>query len=414
MAIELPKGLSPLPKIECGKKIEIEEFDAAVAKAKADIAALTSGGLADSIGSLKSSIDSAAAKIKEKLDNNLIGKIPKIDLKLQDEFKNAINLFVSGNSTDAAASIKNISAKFPNFDIQKALNSAAGILPAGAIPSNSAELIEADLSKMNSNLKIALPKIQQLGGDISSGVTSLLETAQTAVGSAISSITSGSGTTDGLNSLASEAQAAVSDAAGELSKLGGAFSAKDGPISKVIDSLSDTASSLAENLTKGIAKIQEFDCCKDVPNQKIIEGVVVESATPPVKPTVDALREDPPTPAPKPATPVLVDKYSYPFWTKSIKDSFLDTIAPLVDGKRSPISNRIPLDRNSPAAFRAASKILDPALRAADEPLGSIPIEELERNTAMRKSLNAAITYLNDCGQFYYYRVENNLIDTLK
>ena len=421
MAFTVPEITIPgLNQAPCGLNPKIEELNAVKDKAQAEINSLTSGtgGITDSIAALSSSVSSAVSEVAAKLNKNLLEDLPTIGLKLQDEFHSAINSFGTGQSGAALTKLKEIEKQFPSFDMQKALDAAAGILPAGAIPENAAELIKTDLSKMNSDLEIALPKFQQLGGDISSGVTSLLGNAQTAVGSALSSISSGSGTTEGLTGLASEAQTAVSDAAGELSKLGGAFSAKDGPISKLMTSLSDTSSSLSANLTEGIAKIPAFDICTQVPNLQVVNGVVEELAIAPTKPTVDSEPPTLPAPAPKPDIPVLVDKYSFPFWTESIKDSFLDTFAPLVDGKRPPISNKIPLDRSWPDAFSNALKILTPATMGRREIENNISdklsIQELNRICAMQQSLNTAYSYLNGCDRFYLNRVKNNLIDRLE
>jgi len=419
MAFTVPEITTPgLNEAPCGLNPKIEELNAVKDKAQAKINSLTSssGGITDSIAALSSSVSSAVSEVAAKLNENLFADIPTIGLKLQDEFHSAINSFGTGQQGAGLTKLKEIEKQFPSFDMQKALDAAAGILPAGAIPANATDIIKDDLSKMNSNLEIAIPKIQQLGGNISSEVTSLLQGAQTAVGSALSSITSGSGTTGGLTGLASEAQTAVSDAVGELSKLGGAFSAKDGPISGLMTSLGDAASSLSANLTEGIAKIPSFDICTAVPNLQVVNGVVEELAIAPTKPTVDSEPPIPPVVAPKPATPVLVDKYSFPFWTESIKDSFLDTIAPLVDGKRPLISNRIPLDRSWPAAFSEASKILDTANIGVEEEVNkkNKSIEELQRQIAMQNSIGAASDYLNTSGRFYLHRVRNNLIDRLE
>ena len=418
MAFTVSKITTPgLNEAPCGLNPKIEELNAVKDKADAAINSLTSssGGITDSIASLGSSISSNVSEVAAKLNKNLLEDLPTIGLKLQDEFHSAINSFGTGQQGAGLTKLKEIEKQFPSFDMQKALDAAAGILPAGAIPENAAELIKTDLSKMNSDLEIALPKFQQLGGDISSEVTSLLGNAQTAVGSALSSISSGSGTTEGLTGLASEAQTAVSDAAGELSKLGGAFSAKDGPISGLMTSLGDAASSLSANLTEGIAKIPAFDICTMVPNLQVVNGVVEELAIAPTKSTVNSEPPTPPTQAPTQAIPVLVDKYLFKFWTENIKDSFLDAIAPLVDGKRPPISNRIPLDKNWPAAFSEASKILEPVLRGRENiNMNNMSVEELKIFNAMQESVNAALSYLNGCGRFYRNRVENNLIDTLK
>ena len=431
----VPKITTPgLNDAPCGLNAKIEELNAIKSKAAGAINSLTSstGGIASSIASLKSSISSNVSEVTAKLNKNLLGDLPTIGLKLQDEFHSAINSFGTGQPAAALTKLKEIQKQFPTFDIQKALNAAGGILPAGAIPANAADLIKGDLSKMMSNLEIALPKFQKLGGDISSGVTSFLGNAQTAVGSALSSIKSGSGTTVGLTGLASEVQTAMSSASGELSKLGGAFSAKAGPISGLVTSLSDTASSLAGNLTKGIAKIPKFDICTAVPNQQVVNGEVKELPIPPVKPTVNAEPPTPPTPAPKPATPVLVDKYSFPWWTKAMRDEVVELIAPgklaneaaleagasVASTKTTWLANKIPLDTSWPQNHEKAIKILteaisesrynpytDPALTKEEH------MKRYEATVLLILELKGVTDRLN---RIYNNRVKNNLIDKLE
>ena len=190
MAFTVPKITIPgLNEAPCGLDPKIEELNAIKSKATAALDSLTSsaGGIADSIATLGSSISSSISEVAAKLNENLLGDLPTIGLKLQDEFHSAINSFGTGQPVAALTKLREIEKQFPDFDMQKALDAAGGILPAGAIPANATDLIKGDLSKMISNLEIALPKIQQLGGDISSGVTSFLGNAQTAVGSALSS-----------------------------------------------------------------------------------------------------------------------------------------------------------------------------------------------------------------------------------
>ena len=402
-------GLNSAP---CGLNPKIEEFNAIKSKATTAIDSLTSstGGIADSIATLGSSISSSISEVAAKLNENLLGDLPTIGLKLQDEFHSAINSFETGQQGAGLTKLKEIEKQFPSFDIQKALDAAAGILPAGAIPANATELIKTDLSKMNSNLDLALPKIQQLGGDISSGVTSLLQTAQTSVGSALSTITSESGTTGGLTGLASEAQTAVGDAVGELSKLGGAFSAKDSPISALMTSLGDAASSLSANLTEGIAKIPAFDICTQVPNLQVVNGVIEELAISPTKPTVDSEPPIPPTPAPEPVVPVLDDRYTFPWWTEAMRNEIIDTIAPEVNGKRSPISNKIPLDTNWPGLYQRAFKIVDTAKTSLKETTTLFSAKLIITATHI---LDVQI-YIDKCNRFYLNRVKNNLIDKLE
>jgi hypothetical protein len=405
-------GLNDAP---CGLNAKIEELNAIKSKAAAAINSLTSstGGIASSIASLKSSISSNVSEVTAKLNKNLLGDLPKIGLKLQDEFHSAINSFGTGQPAAGLTKLKEIQKQFPTFDIQKALNSAGGILPAGAIPANAADLIKGDLSKMMSNLEIALPQFQKLGGDISSGVTSFLGNAQTAVGSALSSISSGSGTTGGLTGLASEVQTAMSSASGELSKLGGAFSAKAGPISGLVTSLSDTASSLAGNLTKGIAKIPKFDICTAVPNQQVVNGEVKELPIPPVKPTVNAEPPTPPTPAPTPAVPLPIDLYTFPWWTKAMKKEVFELafVTP-------PIVNRIPLDTNWPQMYEKANKILADGLYEGKynnfknpEDTNAEHLKKYKATLLMILDLKGGIDNLN---RYYLHRVKNNLIDKLE
>jgi hypothetical protein len=426
-------GLNDAP---CGLNAKIEELNAIKSKAAAAINSLTSstGGIASSIASLKSSISSNVSEVTAKLNKNLLGDLPKIGLKLQDEFHSAINSFGTGQPAAGLTKLKEIQKQFPTFDIQKALNAAGGILPAGAIPANAADLIKGDLSKMMSNLEIALPQFQKLGGDISSGVTSFLGNAQTAVGSALSSIKSGSGTTVGLTGLASEVQTAMSSASGELSKLGGAFSAKAGPISGLVTSLSDTASSLAGNLTKGIAKIPKFDICTAVPNQQVVNGEVKELPIPPVKPTVNAEPPTPPTPAPTPATPVLVDKYSFPWWTKAMSVEFRNyvTYGGAVDGEYDVKVERVPLDISGSWAqdYSKAKNLLYIARSRHSDEREKLGLDEkvradpgngstltatekivLANYTATWKDLEDKNILLAKYNARYNYRVKNNLID---
>ena len=412
MAFTVPEITIPgLNQAPCGLNPKIEELNAVKDKAQAEINSLTSGtgGITDSIAALGSSVSSAVSEVAAKLNKNLLEDLPTIGLKLQDEFHSAINSFGTGQSGAALTKLKEIEKQFPSFDMQKALDAAAGILPAGAIPENAAELIKTDLSKMNSDLEIALPKFQQLGGDISSEVTSLLGNAQTAVGSALSSISSGSGTTEGLTGLASEAQTAVSDAAGDLSKLGGAFS----------------ASSLSANLTEGIAKIPAFDICTQVPNLQVVNGVVEELAIAPTKPTVDSEPPTPPTPAPEPVVPVLDDRFTFPFWTENVKNEIQNLISPKVEGKESAISNKIPLDISWPQLYKKEIKIIESAAENASSMIENISPEfamQFDKDLGQfKKDLIATQNHildvnrnLHNMNENYLYRVKNNLIDRLE
>ena len=367
--------------------------------------------------------------IAKSLNKNLLADAPKIGIKLQDEFHKVMDSFSSGAPSSALLKLQEIKKQFPNFDIQKALDGAAGILPTGAIPPNAAELIKGDLTKALSNLNQAIPKFEGLGNDLLSsaskfstdaknaiaGVTDSISGAQKSIGTALGALTAEAGNNLQLGGLTNAATNAVNSAKDSLNKLGGAFAGPAGP-SASLTGASDALKKLTGNLSEGIAKIPKFDICTSIPNQQVVNGEVKELPIPPVKPTVNAEPPTPPTPAPTPATPVLVDKYSFPFWTKSIRDSFLDTIAPFVDGKISPISDRIPLDTSWPAAFSAASKILDTMSIGRQEQFDkkNKSSEEMQREIKMFESTIAALQYLNSRGRFYLHRVKNNLIDKLE
>ena len=303
----------------CGLNSKIEELNAVKDNATAELKALTSGsgGITASISSLASQVSSSASEIIEKVNKNLLSDLPAIGLKLQDEFHSAINSFETNAPGAALTKLKEIQNLFPSFDMQKALDAAAGILPAGAIPPNAAELIKDDLAKMNENLQTALPKIEKLAGSLASSATSFLGNAQTAVSGALSSIKSGSGSTASLTGFASSVETALGDASKELSKLGagGALTASDGEISGFLKKAESATSDLLGNLKKGIDKIPAFDICTAVPNQQVINGVVEELAIPPTKPTENAEPPTPPTPAP---TPVVPKKLKAWFFTDAV------------------------------------------------------------------------------------------------
>ena len=412
-------SLSTLPKLDatCGSNPNIEELNSIRKAAEDKLSNLTSGGITGSLSSLASALKSSLSDVADGFNKNLLSDTPKIGIKLQDEFHNVMNYFSSGDQFSALSKLQDIKKQFPQFDIQKALNGAAGILPTGAIPSNATELIKGDLTKVLSSLGSAIPKITTLDKNLSIGATDLLSSAKTTVSGALENLTSGSGTTVDLKGAMKFANSAVKSAQSELSKLGGAFNS----VSSTVDSALKSLVSSGNNLMTGVSKVPAFDICTAVPNQQVVNGVVEELPIPPVKPTVNSEPPTPPTPAPTPDTPVLVDKYSFPFWTESIKDSFLDVIAPLVDGKRPPISNRIPLDTGWPAVFSEAKKILDTANIGREKELdrqlsstGSPDSQYVKRFNAMQESLNAGVKYLNGCDRFYLHRVKNNLIDRLE
>jgi hypothetical protein len=409
-------SLPSLPKLDaacaCGLNPNIEKLNSIRKAAEDKLSNLTSGGITGSLSSLASTLKSSLSDVADGFNKNLLSDTPKIGIKLQDEFHNVMNYFSSGDQFSALSKLQDIKKQFPQFDIQKALNGAAGILPTGAIPPNATELIKGDLTKVLSSLGSAIPKITTLDKNLSIGATDLLSSAKTTVSGALENLTSGFGTTIDLKGAMKFANSAVKSAQSELSKLGGAFNS----ISPTVDSALKSLVSSGNNLMTGVSKVPKFDICNAVPNLQVVNGVVKEIPTPTIKPTLDSAEPESPTPAPTPVTPVLVDKYSFPFWTESIKDSFLDTIAPFVDGKRSPISDRIPLDTSWPAAFSAASKILDTMRigRQEQSDKKNKSVEEMQREIKMFESTNAALQYLNSRGRFYNHRVKNNLIDRLE
>lgn len=459
----------------CGLNSKIEELNAVKDNATAELKALTSGsgGITASISSLASQVSSSASEIIEKVNKNLLSDLPAIGLKLQDEFHSAINSFETNAPGAALTKLKEIQNLFPSFDMQKALDAAAGILPAGAIPPNAAELIKDDLAKMNENLQTALPKIEKLAGSLASSATSFLGTAQTAVSDALNSIESGSGSTASLTGFASSVETALGDASKELSKLGagGALTASDGEISGFLKKAESATSDLLGNLKKGIDKIPAFDICTAVPNQQVINGVVEELAIPPTKPTVNAEDPTPPTSAPTPVVPVMVDKFSFPFWTEKIKREFEDLISPEVDDKKTSVVRTIPLDTSWPELFKKASAVLEPAMESlkknnsglaatmikfesglfsstkdedltyggddhivwdrtdaerlrrglssltaigSPRPIEDAKPEAIEQPAATTASVNAAITKLSQFNRIFNNRLNNNLIDKLE
>ncbi len=422
-SITVPEITVPgLNSADCGLNSKIEEFNAVKDKASDELKALTAGtdGISSSISSLASQISSSASDIIESLNKNLLSDLPTVGLKLQDEFHSAINLFETEALPAALTKLKEIQKQFPAFDMQKALDAAGGILPVGAIPPNAAELIKGDLTKVIQNLQSALPKIEKAAGSLTANATSLLSDAQKIAGDALSSITSGSGITTELTSSTSSVGTALDGAKKELLKLGaeGSLSAPEGEISGFLNKAEDAVSDLAENLTKGIAKIPAFDICTAIPNQQVINGVVEEKAIPPIKPTENAESPTPPTPAPTPAVPKQPNRFAYPYWTQSIKDEFIDIFAPDVgDGKRVAISHKIPLDPNGLAILEKAHIFLKPVLDSNLELMKEWKASSEETPADVIAVVNDVVkaqSYLVKCVRLQRYRIDNNLIDKLK
>jgi hypothetical protein len=407
-------SLPSLPKLDaaCGLNPNIEKLNSIRKAAEDKLSNLTSGGITGSLSSLASTLKSSLSDVADGFNKNLLSDVPKIGIKLQDEFHNVMNYFSSGDQFSALSKLQDIKKQFPQFDIQKALNGAAGILPTGAIPPNATELIKGDLTKVLSSLGSAIPKITTLDKNLSIGATDLLSSAKTTVSGALENLTSGSGTTVDLKGAMKFANSAVKSAQSELSKLGGAFNS----VSPTVDSALKSLVSSGNNLMTGVSKVPAFDICTAVPNQQVVNGEVKELPIPPVKPTVNSEPPTPPTPAPTLATPVLVDRYSFPFWTESIRDSVLDIIAPEVNGKRIPLASTIPLDRSWPEASIKASDIVDTANIGRNKEIEkqNKSIEEMKRTNAMQESLNGARKSINAIDRLYFHRVKNNLIDRLE
>jgi hypothetical protein len=343
--------------------------------------------------------------------------------------------------------LQEIKKQFPNFDIQKALDGAAGILPIGAIPPNAAELIKGDLIKAQSDLNLAIPKFQALGNDILSsvskfsteatnaiaGATNSISGAQKNIGTALGSLNSGVGNNLQLSGLTNSVTDAINSTKDSLNKLGGSFASPTGPAAS-LTGVSDALKKLTGNLSEGIAKIPKFDICTSIPNQQVVNGEVKELPIPPVKPTVNAEPPTQPTPAPTPATPVLVDKFSFPWWTKDMSVEFRNyvTYGGAVDGEYDVKIERVPLDISGSWAqdYSKAKNLLyiarsrhsgereklglDEKVRADPGNGSTLTATEkivLANYTATWKDLEDKNILLVKYNARYNYRVKNNLID---
>ena len=243
----LPNLTSSIPKLDakCGLNASIEQFnsDKKLAEDKLSSLITGAGGITGSLGSLYSSLQNSVGDIAKSLNKNLLADAPKIGIKLQDEFRKVMDSFSSGAPSSALLKLQEIKKQFPNFDIQKALDGAAGILPTGAIPPNAAELIKGDLTKALSNLNQAIPKFEGLGNDLLSsaskfstdaknaiaGVTNSISGAQKSIGTALGALTAEAGNNLQLGGLTNAATNAVNSAKDSLNKLGGAFAGPAGP-----------------------------------------------------------------------------------------------------------------------------------------------------------------------------------------
>jgi len=158
---------------------------------------------------------------------------------------------------------------------------------------------------------------------------------------------------------------------------------------------------------------------------------------------VNAEPPTPPTPAPTPATPVLVDKYSFPWWTKDMSVEFRNYVtygAVGVDGKYDVKIFRVPLDTSGSwdqdyakaysllytASKRHRTELSEPGLieRATRPGVDARTLVFTQLTEAERILLSNYFATLKDIedkrilleryNARYKYRVENNLIDKLE
>ena len=410
-------SLPSLPKLDavCGLNPNIEELNSIRKAAEDKLSNLTSGGITGSLSSLASTLKSSLSDVADGFNKNLLSDVPKIGIKLQDEFHNVMNYFSSGDQFSALSKLQDIKKQFPQFDIQKALNGAAGILPTGAIPPNATELIKGDLTKVLSSLGSAIPKITTLDKNLSIGATDLLSSAKTTVSGALENLTSGSGTTVDLKGAMKFANSAVKSAQSELSKLGGAFNS----VSSTVDSALKSLVSSGNNLITGVSKVPKFDICNAIPNLQVVNGVVKEIPTPTIKPTLDSAEPELPTPAPTLATPVLDDRFAFPWWTVEMRDEIQALTAPKNDdGVYKKKTHYIPLDTNWPDSYEKAIKILESPKKTISDYVAlnfsGLSTQQMQYFIATQKHINTIQRELYSMDNFYRYRVKNNLIDRLE
>jgi hypothetical protein len=181
-------------------------------------------------------------------------------------------------------------------------------LPTPSIPKLDPVAVSSVIPKAPCGLDLGL---ENLKGSVG-GLGGLLDDLNSSVNGIADSISSlGNSLKGQLDAVVGDLKGALGDIKlpsldlnGEVTKLLGSFSSGDslGILSKIQDiqnSFPDfDISGMLDKLSSG-----SFNPCTDVPNQKIIDGKVVEDAIPPVAPAADAVKPpDPPTP-PTPAEP---------------------------------------------------------------------------------------------------------------
>jgi hypothetical protein len=162
-----------------------------------------------------------------------------------------------------------------------------------------------------------------------------------------------------------------------------------------------------------------------------VNGEVKELPIPPVKPTVNAEPPIPPTPAPKPAVPVLDDPYTFPWWTKAMRDEIADLIETDVNGKKVRIALMIPLDTSCLEKISKSWALLDQPAEETDNALDPLKRRlkvkgppyrfesEAEENEYQRllitsKHIKSIYGVLRANKLACENRVKNNLIDKLE
>lgn len=352
------KGVSDTVKSEttktfstgCDSNVTIGEVGAKIKELSTNVKSSLSSGIASSISSIKSQVETGVGDLKKKVDSNLLGDIPKVDVKLQESFKGALDSIQKGDITGGIAVLQNLNTQFPTANVAGLLQKSAGLIPGAEIPPNATELIQADLIKAQGDISAAIPKIKNvITGGIGSA-TSALGTANSKISEALnltnnaSDLTNefktvltkpGAGSINDLKNIAGNLTSTLTAAGSKISEVGGSLNLNQNTsIGGLLDSAKGFADKLLPGLNLGEQKIPPFNICQAVPNLQLQNGSSepVEEAKPPPAPVVDAVKPEPPAPTPKPKFPVGAD----PFQTVTnivSKQQFLEAIQELIDAK---------------------------------------------------------------------------------
>jgi len=334
----------------CDSNIALGEVGAKMKELSTNIKNSVSGGIASSISSIKSQVETGVADIMKKVDLNLLGDIPKVDVKLQESFKGALDSLQKGNITGGISSLQNLNKLFPTANVASLLQKSAGLIPGVELPPNATQLIQNDLEKAKSDIASAIPKLQQT-------ISGALGSAATALGTANSKITEalnltnsasnltnqfqtvlttpGAGSIADLKNIAGDLTSTLKTAGAKISEVGGSLNINQNTsVGGLLDSAKGFADKLLPGLKLGEQKIPPFNICQAVPNLQLQDGnsEPVEEAKPPPAPVVDAVKPEPPALTPKPKFPVGSD----PFQTITnivSKQQFLEAIQELIDAK---------------------------------------------------------------------------------